>query len=259
MTLRSKTNISRDGFARPGLALAATVAGLFCQATGLLAQPVPGTERQACVPLYSIQKRDCVVEHIYRCDTEAGLFWRSEEFVEEDQDVMTEIRDPEGNILWVESLEDGVMVSGILEMRNPVSISQALRTGSDLFDMTAAFQSPFFVDPIIAPYKGESVQNGEPITVDGLSFTPLRQNAEMQLNALTLTGYADLFVESEDGFFVYGEVLIDAGGSQMIQGGVPVQVIRPGEDGFLKNRGLYDCGFLSDAGQWPDDDDERRG
>ena len=87
---------------------------------GAFAQ-VPGAERKDCVGIYSIQKRSCVVENIYRCETPAGVLWRKEEF-EADESMNLEVLTEDGQILYAADSVEGPFVSGLIENTDPLSV-----------------------------------------------------------------------------------------------------------------------------------------
>ena len=208
---------------------------------GAFAQ-VPGAERKDCVGIYSIQKRSCVVENIYRCETPAGVLWRKEEF-EADESMNLEVLTEDGQILYAADSVEGPFVSGLIENTDPLSVRDMLASGVDYYDHIVRLHLPIFVDPINAPLQGRLQNLNEQVEIDGIVFDRARMDIKIWVNAAEINGYEDWYIDRATGAFAYGETKI----FNKLYAQEPVQVIKPGEPGFMSERPLYDCGELSNA------------
>ena len=208
---------------------------------GAFAQ-VPGAERVDCVGIYSIQKRSCIVENIYRCDTPAGVLWRKEEF-EADDPMNFEVLTEDGQILYVADTVEGPFLSGLIENGDPVSIQEMLTSGVDYYDQIIRLHLPIFTDPINAPLRGRLQNLNEQVEIDGIVFDRARLHINLSINAAEIPGYEDWYIDRATGAFAYGESKI----LNKLYEQEPVQVIKPGEPGFMSDRPLYDCGEISKA------------
>jgi len=229
-----------------------TIAFTIIFASPVAAQ-IAGTAREDCNPLYSVQKRNCKVEHVYRCETGQGVIWRKENY-EPGDPLFVDILTDEGDLLEAWDETDGKVMQGIVENRDPVSLSELRGTGSDQFSQVLQMHFPMFVEPVIANVSGELIDMGETLEVDGVVFDHVRQTLSIQFNAMQMSGFEDWFVDRATGAIVFGMNRLESGAAGVTESGTPVQVIRPGEEGFLENRALYDCGSISDAGQELDEE-----
>ena len=115
--------------------------------------------RDQCQPLYTVQKRGCVAEHVLRCDTPEGTIYRSE-FVEDGVLTDVEFADADFEFLANCNSEGENFLLGLVDNRDPFSLSSLLSTGSDTVDQTALVD-PQFVAPREAEIVGISRMTGD--------------------------------------------------------------------------------------------------
>ncbi|MCB1340947.1 MAG: hypothetical protein KDK24_07765 [Pseudooceanicola sp.] len=198
-----------------------------------------------CEALYSVQKRLCAVQHVYRCQAQAAVEWLLVD-VKKDKSLEMETIDAEGNLLsvWTEKL--GKRFFGYVLRADPVSYSTALSSGRDDHNSTFLFKYPVFLDPIPTRSTGHMVRTGETVVLDGVTFERFEAHNTLKFLNVSIEIEGDMFLDVATGAFIDGQKRADVYG-MMVEEGHPAQVIHPGEPGFLKNVAIYDCDATSDA------------
>ena len=202
---------------------------------------------EQCEGLYSVQKRNCSVEHVYRCETERGTLIRKDRW-QPDRPRWVATSDPEGNTVSTWGAANGFQIEGILENSDPISSSRLRDTGTDQFDQVIALRNPMFKDPLPSRFVGKIVLNGAELELDGVKFLVADVAFTVQVNALTSTTRGTAYLDAEQLVAITGAYAREQLGQVSESGGALAQVIHPGEPGYLVDQGRFDCGALSDAG-----------
>ncbi|MDA8585339.1 hypothetical protein N9L47_03615 [Rhodobacteraceae bacterium] len=216
----------------------------------VLASPAVGepfdVPLQYCEALYSVQKRQCEVEHVRKCSFEGQTYWHYETWDPEDG-TFTEITNESGDIISAFGREDDIIIDSVIEISDPLSIRSILSNGEDSFDSRYNVRIPIFLDPIPSRMSGHAISQNTSETIDGVLFKRYRLSMKLQLNALILEGYEDLYIDPETEAVVSGEVefSFDGGRTTDIEFTTPAEVILEGESGFLADLAFYDCGEMT--------------
>ncbi len=199
----------------------------------------------ACTGIYSVQKRMCSVEHVYKCEAGGETLLRNESWDPVDG-LMTSIFSEDGNWIALDFHADYIQFVEILETTDPFSFAALFANGSDSYDYTIRAVIPdLFVDPVPIRFVGVTSDTGQSRTIEGIEFRVFEETVKMELNALTMGITATTFYDSENGTYTYGASEMDVFGKTETVTGDVAQIIKPDEPGFLVNAALYDCGELS--------------
>ncbi|MFW2541458.1 hypothetical protein ACN2XU_02370 [Primorskyibacter sp. 2E107] len=230
----------KDGHTRGrGFAFGTALAVLL---PGMALANDPLIPREACEPIFSVQTRNCSVQHVFSC--EGGSLFRRETW-QQDEAFTVEEMTARGltQYLWHE--HDGMIMDGILDQVKPYDLPAALDAGTHAYEGVSAFRTPFFLEPIPARFVGVLEATGESVTLDGVTFDVVEDKSRGMVNAVMIEGTYTLYVDRASGVAIEGPSTGTIFNVTMEDGGVPMKVIRPGEAGFGENVGLYDCGAVS--------------
>lgn len=199
--------------------------------------------RDQCQPLYTVQKRGCVAEHVLRCETPDGTIYRSE-FVEDGVLTDVEFADADFEFLANWNSEGETFLLGLVDNRDPFSLSSLLATGSDTVDQTALVD-PQFVAPREAEIVGISRMTGDVRQVGESEVERIAFEGSLDL-ATTAWGIAgDMFLDRATGTLFSGMSQITIEGMSQDVPGDPQRILREGDRGFMLNITLFDCGEAS--------------
>ncbi|NNF91863.1 MAG: hypothetical protein HKM96_10785, partial [Boseongicola sp.] len=140
--------------------------------------------REHCTPLYTVQKRGCVAEHVLRCETPERVLFRNE-FVEDGalMDVTFSDADYEFVDEWnAEGLE---FILGLVDNRDPFSLSNLRDTGVDVFDQTAMVDMQI-VAPREATILGDARLTGETLALGGGVLEEVSVRATLNLSSMEI-------------------------------------------------------------------------
>ncbi|MCB1340948.1 MAG: hypothetical protein KDK24_07770 [Pseudooceanicola sp.] len=203
--------------------------------------PIP----EYCAPLYTVQKRLCEVQHVYRCDANGQTEWISVS-LDTDDSLLLERSDAEGNTIDVWQ-DTGKLFFGYIENADAVSLSAARAEGSDTFDQTVLVMVPPFLDPLPTHMVGQFTRTSETLVLNDVTFERFALAVTMGVNSVVINFSGDMMVDRSSGAMVESSLRVEAFGAVFKQNGALAQVIHPGESGFLGMSPAYDCDATSDA------------
>lgn len=229
------------GAARDGAAywVSTIVVGLVLSlgaGTVAVADPV-ARATEGCTPIYSLQKRQCEVEHVYQCA--AGFVVVS---VEEGVTVGMEFTGADGQIEGFQGVDrpGSMTVQGVADQ---MSIAALRETGAETFEVVIDFDfsGTLYRD---LPASGEVTLDGGIRTIGDVRFATGLAKMKIDFPAslgLLRSQWEVLLPEGHD-VILTGESVSQFGKRLSLDETEVRQVLRPSDDGFLVNQGLYDCG-----------------
>ena len=218
-------------------ALLVLVAALPAQA-----QTPKFTVPAGCEAYLTVQSKSCLVSHYFTCaDDPAGHRWGA---------TLTE----EGPVAlaWLDAdyqwLKTVVLVAGITETLrlpsdDPASLSELLDTGLDSFDFETVTSGA--IEGQVHRYQGFDRLTGETRTIDGEPLQVTEFAVQEYVDGdLVYSRDGSQFVSDRFGLF-FGGVETESDGIDTVETDrSPVQLIEPGEPGFLDARPIFDCGAV---------------
>ncbi len=220
---------------------AALVLALTCLPIAALAdESGQFLSRAQCVPLYTVQKTGCVAEHVLRCETPEGLFYRSE--VIEDGE-LTDVEFSDSDFEFVSSWNaDGIVfLLEMVENRDPFSLSTLLSDGVDQVDQTALVDLQM-VAPREAEFTGSSAMTGEVLTIDGREVESVAVVGALDLGTMIWEISGVMYLDRQTKTLFDGPTALSIDGFTENMPGDPVRIFTEGEPGFMKDITLFDCG-----------------
>jgi hypothetical protein len=238
------TGINRE--VRLACRLAVVVAAVFglpgaVAAQGTFALPA------GCTAYVTVQKADCSVSHLFRCEADPEGYQRR---VDLDETGLTYLGVIDSETQWIESFHAAGSYTTTLApgAADPASLSELIATGRDGLD----FQT--YSDAFgLTRYVGEDRLTGETVTIDGVNLqrTAFRMDVYDEAGQLIWTIEGNEFIHPEWRTFLSGTRSFAEGGEVVAEDGTPVAFIFPGEPGFLGSVPRNGCApMLSRA---PDD------
>lgn len=209
-------------------------------ATVLNAQEgIPPLEQ--CEGIYSIQKRMCAVEHVYRCETEDGVKLRYDEWEQADSTKSIEVSTLSGDIIAAWDDDQTLIITGAKEIRDPMSVEALLKATSETYDYVYVMQFPGMDDPVDAEVSGSFENSGKTVTLDGIEFQTAKNSFNFAVMGMQATGFENVLIDPMTLAVIGGEAEFDMGDGGMSSSGAPAKVILPGQPGFLRNAAEFDC------------------
>lgn len=200
---------------------------------------------ESCEPLYTVQKRQCAVEHVYRCETMDGPVLRYDEWEQADESLSIEVTTVDGDFLAAWNPDGSFLIPSQGDVRQTMSTSDLIETGTNEFDFNVKMQIAGMDEPLDVVINGRSILTGEPIEMEGVKFQPGRTDFQMNAMGQVFDGYEDVLIDMDTLAVVGGEAEFEMGGGDLSTSGAPADLIFQGEDGFLENDARFDCGELS--------------
>ena len=220
----------------------ALVAAICFSAVNAQADPVAEAIRD-CTPLMTLQKRQCEVEHVYRCAApRAGYVVVT---AEDGVAVGLEFTGLDGQIQGYQSVDEpGHMI--VVETLREMSITTLRETDEAGFEVVIDFAfGAMDFDQVTA--TGTLMLDGGQTQISGQTFaTGL---AEMQITFPGAVGvlksqWQMLLPEGED-VVLTAQSITSFGERLSHEDTAVMQVLTPSDDGFGIDQGLYDCGAPS--------------
>ena len=217
---------------------------LTCLAALLVAAPVAAQETfslpQGCTAFLTVQSADCSVDHHFTC---LGDPADEKQRVSLDEQGMTYLGSTDSETQWIKSYHP---LSGHSERlapdpADPASLSRLLETGADSYDFVTLSDE-------LGPtrYVGQDTLTGRVETIDGVD---LRQT-EYSIRAMTPDG-TELWRASGNEYvsetwrtFLSGTRVVTTPTDSYERDGRPVELIFPGEPGFLSANPKHGCGVV---------------
>lgn len=221
---------------RAALAIALTISPL----AALADESGQFLSRAQCQPLYSVQKTGCVAEHVWRCDTPDGVFYRNE--VVEDG-ALTDVEFSDADFEFVSSwnAEGLIFLLEMVENRDPFSLSTLLSEGVDQVDQTALVDLQM-VAPREADFRGSSAMTGEVLAIDGREVESVAVVGTLDLGTMVWDLSGVMYLDRQTETLFDGPTVLTIDGFTEEMPGEPVRIFTEGDPGFMKDITLFDCG-----------------
>jgi hypothetical protein len=195
---------------------------------------------QGCTATVTMQKRSCVVTHLFTCAGDPAGHQRR---VDLDDQGMIYLGVIDAETQWIESYSprSGITTTLIDGATDPASLTTLIDTGTDTFDfMTDGGENG------MTRYRGTDTLTGQTVTIDGVDL----QETTFEVRAYTPTGTLEYtvagteFINPDWRTFVSGRRIVTYPDSTEETDATPVEFAFPGEIGFLSNRAKFDCGVV---------------
>ncbi|MHA3913489.1 hypothetical protein [Halovulum sp. GXIMD14793] len=211
---------------------------------GLLADTVFEPPRR-CTKILTVQQRECQVMNVWECD--GGAEGWAGYFGDEGAVMSFEKYGPDGEFIHIQDFEIGGLMMTAKSAKDNSSMSSLIETGTDTIDMTVSLR--VLVLEVELRAVGKSARTGEVIVVDGEQLKVLRTSVSMMVKENDITGLdMNISGTSKDYLLLSDQIMIDGEGILQTPEGeerynhTPIEIIRPGEDGFFSRIPKYDCG-----------------
>jgi hypothetical protein len=208
------------------------------------AAQTPVTLPAGCDAYVTIQKRSCIVSHIFTCDADPEGHQRR---VDYDETGMTYMGRIDSETQWIESFHASSDNTERLapSPADPASFSELIETGVDSWD----FQTTSDRYSVTA-YRGFDRLTGQQITVDGITLD------ETEFEVTVTDGFGEFLWAVEGREYIHRDWRIFLSGVRTVTtvtdeyqtDGRPVEFIFPGEPGFLSAEPIHECGEMISKG-----------
>lgn len=196
--------------------------------------------RDQCTPLYTVQKRGCVAEHVLRCDTAERVIFRNE-YVEDGELTDISFSDADYEYLSEWSADGMAFVLDMIENRDPFSMSNILKHGVDAFDQTALVDLQM-VAPREAVVLGDAQLTGVTEIWGGGPVDEVAVRATLDLATMEIWIEGMSYVDRMTGTMFDGAYSMTVAGFTEEVPGEPVKILREGDRGFMMDITLFGCG-----------------
>lgn len=196
--------------------------------------------RDQCQPLYTVQKRGCVAEHVLRCETPEGVIYRSE-MIEDGALTDVEFADADFEFVSSWNVEGMNFILEMIDNRDPFSLSALLAEGVDSVDQTALVDLQM-VAPREADFVGSAAVTGEVLTVDGSQVDSIAVVGSLDLGTMVWEISGAMFLDRATQTLFNGPSEVSIEGYVEEIPGDPVRIFRAGDPAFMKNITMFDCG-----------------
>lgn len=196
--------------------------------------------RDQCQPLYTVQKRGCVAEHVLRCETPEGVIYRSE-MIEDGALTDVEFADADFEFVSSWNVEGMNFILEMIDNRDPFSLSALLAEGVDSVDQTALVDLQM-VAPREADFVGSAAVTGEVLTVDGSQVDSIAVFGSLDLGTMVWEISGAMFLDRATQTLFNGPSEVSIEGYVEEIPGDPVRIFRAGDPAFMKNITMFDCG-----------------
>jgi hypothetical protein len=221
-------------------ALCAVMAAL--PAGSVLAQDADRTFAmpQGCEAYATIQKRGCIVSHHFRCDADPEGHQRRVDLDENGMNYMGMI---DSETQWIESYypNSGEVARLLPGAADPASLTELIETGRDVMD----FQTMSDLSGI-RTFRGSDWLTGQSITLDGerLYETEFEMEVFDSFGNLLWSATGREYIHKEWRTFLSGTRVYDTGQEVWNTDNRPVEIIFPGQPGFLSSSPRHECGLM---------------
>ncbi len=193
-----------------------------------------------CEAYVTVQKRGCVVTHLFRCEADPADHQRRVDLAEEG---MTYIGRIDAETQWIESFSPGTGSTNRLgpEVADAASFSQLTQTGRDTFEFETT--SDVFG---VTRYVGFDELTGSDIEIDGVTllgtaFSVVAYGAD---GAESWRVEGNEFIVPEWRSFMSGIRTITSDSGVNERNNTPVDFTFPWVSGFLAAKPIYDCSVV---------------
>lgn len=203
-----------------------------------------------CQPVLTVQQRSCQVMNHWRCGSGDGVENWYGYFTDGGAVDSFEKNGPDHQFIHVQHFSEGGMFMGVTAANDNSSLSALVSTGRDNFDVT--FSMNLFGIEFDARFLGETKLSGKQIKVDGETLSELTSSFAMTFldsdllgEELNIAGTSTDYLLVADEIFMDGTGVVETSEGTERDDNSPVEIIRPGEDGFFTRIPKYDCGVNS--------------
>jgi hypothetical protein len=218
----------------------------FLRAAALALLPLPAMAQggfslpAGCTAYVTVQKADCSVSHLFRCENDPEGHQRR---VDLNESALTYMGVIDSETQWIESFHASTGDTTRLApgAADPASLTELIETGRDGLDFQT--MSGMFG---LTRYVGEDRLTGETVVIDGVEL--LRTAFDMvvydQFGSVVWEISGNEFIHPEWRTFLSGVRTFTTPESEVVQDGTPVEFIFPGEPGFLGSTPRHGCGVM---------------
>lgn len=193
-----------------------------------------------CTAYVTVQKTDCSVSHLFRCDSDPEGHQRR---VDLNESALTYMGVIDSETQWIESFHASTGDTTRLApgAADPASFTELLATGRDGLEFQTT--SEMFG---LTTYRGEDRLIGETVVIDGVTL----ERTEFSMFVFDAAGtmirsiIGSEFIQAEWRTFLSGTRTLTTLGEVWTEDGTPVEFIFPGEDGFLGSTPRHGCGVM---------------
>lgn len=204
----------------------------------------PVTLPMGCEAYVTIQKRSCIVSHVFTCSDDPAGHQRRIDYSESGMTYMGLI---DAETQWIESFhaQDARVERLAPGAPDPASLTELVETGLDTWD----FQTLSDTYGVTA-YRGYDRLSGREVTIDGVTLD------ETEFEVTVTDGYGEFLWSVSGHEYIHRDWRIFLSGIRTVTtptdayetDGRPVEFIFPGEPGFLSATPIYDCGQMMSKG-----------
>lgn len=193
-----------------------------------------------CTAFVTMQKRSCVVSHLFTCEGDPEGYQRRVDLTEAG---LTYAGMIDAETQWIESHYAGSGQSDTLapDPIDAASLSELLETGVDTWDFRTLTD-----DSLVTRHQGSDRLTGRVVTIDGVALqetafeATVLDAAGIQLWRLEGTEY----IHPEWRTFISGTRTVTMPDEVYDTDFTPVEFIFPAEPGFLGSMPRHDCGVV---------------
>ncbi|WP_413717820.1 hypothetical protein [Silicimonas sp. MF1-12-2] len=196
--------------------------------------------RDQCEPLYSVQKRGCVAEHVLRCQTPDGLIYRSE-MIEDGELTDVEFADADFEFVSSWNAEGMRFLLELTDNRDPFSLTNLLTDGVDQVDQTALVDLQM-VAPREAEFTGSAAMTGNVQSIEGGDIESIAVVGALDLGTMVWEISGEMYLDLATQTLFTGPSKLEIDGFAEEIPGEPVRILRAGDQGFMLNITMFDCG-----------------
>lgn len=194
--------------------------------------------REACEAVLTVVKEDCSVEHVFRC--EGGVQRSEQRGLGDAAYSVTHMRSPLTD--WTFRADDGFAIlapdiAPMIHLDDLAAGTLQTQTG------TVFMWVPPFSYPFKGRYDSQWAIADRDVDIDGIRLLRLKktQSASFNSGQLSFSGWDDIYVAPGLGLSFLGSNEFVTFGVAERYNSSPVQLIRPGEPGFLADPEAAAC------------------
>jgi hypothetical protein len=222
---------------------------VFGAMIGLLALPAPVLAQGAfslpagCSAYVTVQKRDCTVSHLFRCEADPEGYQRRVDLNETGLTYMGVI---DAETQWIESFHASTGETTTLApgAADPANFTELVETGRDGLDFQT--ESAMFG---LTRYRGADRLTGETVVIDGVTLlqTAFEMKVTDAAGNLVWEVAGNEFIHPEWRTFLSGTRTFTTPTDVVSEDGTPVEFVFPDEPGFLSSEPRHGCDVVLSA------------
>jgi hypothetical protein len=219
---------------------AATIAVLMTPVGGPVLAQGGFSLPAGCEAYVTVQKADCTVTHLFRCEGDPEGHQRR---VDLNESALTYMGVIDSETQWIESFHASSGDTTYLapDAADPASLTELIETGRDGLD----FQTMSGMYGLTR-YVGEDRLTGETVVIDGVELlrTAFYMVVYDQFGGVVWEISGNEYIHPEWRTFLSGTRTFSTPDEEVVQDGTPVEFIFPGEPGFLGSTPRHGCGVM---------------